>query len=361
MKFHPASIILAVVVLFAPFTEKALGARRSWAGTSVTAKAIELSKEFERRGLKLGSPVFIRVYKQTSEMELWVEKGARYVLFKTYGICRWSGRLGPKYYEGDRQSPEGLYRITSRDLIVNTRWDRAMNINYPNSYDVMNGRSGSSILIHGKCGSIGCFAIQDRNVEEVYAAVRAALESGQAYIPVLSLPFRFASLAPAKRDTREMSEFWADLRRGDLLFERDRLPPAAWICDGRYYFADRRGDSHRHTVHLPGCRPFGEPIRGRVASNLPEKIEALNTVPVTPVQVEPIQKAVLKSAVTCPEKSARCHTAKARVRKSTDCPLKYRRCRRSAPRLSTKVRTAGRPAGRKGRGIRVRRGHRLAV
>jgi murein L,D-transpeptidase YafK len=364
------------LMLLVPFTENALGARRSWRGTSVTAKAIELSKAFEEKGLKLGSPVFIRAYKQTSEMELWVEKGARYVIFKTYGICRWSGGLGPKYYEGDRQSPEGLYRITSADLIINARWDRAMNINYPNSFDVMNGRTGSSILIHGKCGSIGCFAIQDQNVEEVYAAVRAALEGGQAYIPVLSLPFRFAGLAPSKEDTRQMSEFWADLRRADLLFDRDRLPPSAWICDGRYYFADRRGDSHRHAVHLPGCAPLGQPIRGRVASNLPKRIEAVNTVP-----AEAIQKAAesgergcdpkrpdckllhvaLKSPVICPAKYARCRTAKARFTKSANCPLKYPRCRRSAVRMSGRMHTVSRLANRKGRAIRLRRGHRTAV
>jgi murein L,D-transpeptidase YafK len=368
--------MLMTLVLLVPVTENALGAKRSWHGSSVTAKAIELSKAFEEKGLKLGSSVFIRVYKQTSEMELWVEKGARYVLFKTYGICRWSGGLGPKFYEGDRQSPEGLYRITSADLIVNARWDRAMNINYPNSFDVMNGRTGSSILIHGKCGSIGCFAIQDRNVEEVYAAVRAALEGGQAYIPVLSLPFRFADLAPSKQDTRQMSEFWADLRRADLLFGRDRLPPAAWICDGRYYFADRRGDSHRHTVHLPGCKPLGQSNRGRVDSNLPEKIEAVSTGP-----AEPVQKAVenearrcdpkkpgcrllhvaLKSPVICPAKYARCRTAKARFTKSVDCPLKYPRCRRSTVRLSGRMRTASQLASRKGRAIRVRRGRRTAV
>ncbi|MBI4725313.1 MAG: L,D-transpeptidase family protein, partial [Rhodomicrobium sp.] len=181
-------------------------------------------------------------------MELWVQQGPRYVLFKTYGICRWSGGLGPKLYEGDRQSPEGYYRITSGDLIVNRRWDRAMKINYPNSFDILNGRSGSSILIHGKCSSIGCFAIQDENVEEVYAAVRAALRDGQAYIPVLSLPFRFAAVAPTRENTRDMNEFWTDLRRADLLFTRDRLPPTAWVCDGRYYFADRRGDRRRHAV-----------------------------------------------------------------------------------------------------------------
>jgi murein L,D-transpeptidase YafK len=376
MKFRPFTIIHMALVLIVPFTENALGARRSSHVTSVTAKAIELSKAFEAKGLKLGAPVFIRVYKQTSEMELWVEKGARFVLFKTYGICRWSGGLGPKYYEGDRQSPEGLYRITPADLIVNARWDRAMNINYPNSFDVINGRSGSGILIHGKCGSIGCFAIQDRNVEEVYGAVRAALEGGQAYIPVLSLPFRFADLAPSREDTRQMSEFWADLRRADLLFERDRLPPAAWICDGRYYFADRRGDSHRHTVHLPGCTPLRKPAHGRVASNLPEKIEAANAAPVEAIQklaesevkgCDPkrpgcrLLHAALKSPVICPAKYARCRTAKARFTKSVDCPLKYPRCRRSSVRLSGRMHTASRLASRKGRAIRVKRGHRTAA
>jgi murein L,D-transpeptidase YafK len=227
---------------------------------SVDTKRIELSKVFEERGFKLGSPVFIRVYKKTSQLELWVEKASHYVLFKTYGICRWSGGLGPKHFEGDRQSPEGVYRITLSDLIVNPRWDRAMNINYPNAYDILNGRSGSGILIHGKCRSIGCFAIQDSNVEEVYAAVRAALQNGQSHVPVLALPFRFSSAGHGRVSTAPLNEFWGDLRRADLLFERDRLPPEAWICGGRYYFADRRGDSLRRTVHLPGCRPLNAPL-----------------------------------------------------------------------------------------------------
>ena len=145
-----------------------------------------------------------------------------------------------------------------------------MNINYPNNFDQLNGRGGSSILIHGGCGSIGCFAIQNENVEEVYGAVRAALRNSQAYVPVLTLPFRFSALAPEKEDTLHMSEFWSDLRRADLLFERDRLPPTAWICDGRYYFADRRGDRHRHAVHLPGCKPLDNAAGMRDAKNSPE-------------------------------------------------------------------------------------------
>ena len=214
MKLRLTSFLLALSAIFLS-TIGADAASKSWRPESVAEREIDLAKEFSEKGLKLGSPVFLRVYKQTSEMELWVQQGPRYELFKIYKICRWSGGLGPKFYEGDRQSPEGLYRITTSDLIVNQRWDRAMNINYPNNFDQVNGRGGSSILIHGGCGSIGCFAIQNQNVEEVYGAVRAALRNSQAYVPVLTLPFRYSALAPEKEDTLHMSEFWSDLRRAD--------------------------------------------------------------------------------------------------------------------------------------------------
>jgi hypothetical protein len=161
-----------------------------------------------------------------------------------------------------------------------------MNINYPNNFDHLNGRGGSGILIHGGCGSIGCFAIQNENVEEVYGAVRAALRNSQAFVPVLTLPFRFSALAPEKEDTLHMSEFWSDLRRADLLFERDRLPPTAWICDGRYYFADRRGDRRRHAVHLPGCKPLDNPAAMRDAKNRPEPQK-----PVVEASTQPPQQA----------------------------------------------------------------------
>ena len=269
MKLRLTSFLLALSAIFLS-TIAADAASKSWRPELVAEREIDLAKEFSEKGLKLGSPVFLRVYKQTSEMELWVQQGPRYELFKIYKICRWSGGLGPKFYEGDRQSPEGLYRITTSDLIVNQRWDRAMNINYPNNFDQVNGRGGSSILIHGGCGSIGCFAIQNQNVEEVYGAVRAALRNSQAYVPVLTLPFRYSALAPEKEDTLHMSEFWSDLRRADLLFERDKLPPIAWICDGRYYFADRRGDRRRHAVHLPGCKPLDNRAGMRDAKNRPE-------------------------------------------------------------------------------------------
>ncbi len=325
MQSRLAALILTVFAVFVPFIASAETPTKSWHPESVAAREADLSQEFEAKGLKLGSSVFLRVYKQTSEMELWVQRGPRYELFKIYRICRWSGGLGPKFYEGDRQSPEGVYRITASDLIVNQRWDRAMEINYPNSFDRENGRSGSHILIHGKCGSIGCFAIQDQNVEEVYGAVRAALHNGQAYVPVLALPFRFSALAPDKEDTLQMNEFWGDLRRADLLFERDRLPPVAWICDGRYYFSDRRGDRHRHSVHLPGCKPLDNRAGMRDASNLPKEDKPVITALAESPAGSP-QKAVENEAQAGNPKSLRIRLLHLAAKSQADCPRKHGRC-----------------------------------
>jgi murein L,D-transpeptidase YafK len=276
MQFRLVCVILGGLAISLASFQDASAERRFERSTApaAAARANLLAAEFAAKGLKLGSPVFIRIYKQNSKLELWVRQGARYALFKTYGVCRWAGGLGPKMYEGDRQSPEGLYHIGFQDLMVNPRWHRGMNINYPNRFDVMNGRGGSGILIHGKCGSVGCFAIQDGNVEEVYDAVRAALHNGQSRIPVLALPFRFAKYAPAIEDTAKLNDFWADLRRADILFDRDRLPPTAYVCDGRYYFADRRGDSHRHAVHAPGCKLLEKPLAGDEAAIFEENAKS---------------------------------------------------------------------------------------
>jgi murein L,D-transpeptidase YafK len=347
MQFRITMLILATLTLLMASLQGAKAADESKNATpAVSSRASALTAEFEAKGLKLGSPVFLRVYKQSSELELWVQRGPRYALLKTFEICRWSGGLGPKMFEGDRQSPEGLYHITSADLIINPRWDRAMNINYPNSFDVLNGRSGSGILIHGKCASIGCFAIRDENVEEVFEAVRAALAGGQTKIPVLSLPFRFRAAAPSVVDTLQMNEFWTDLRRADLLFERDKLPPTALLCDGRYFFADRRGDRHRHAVHTPGCSPLEKRITPQEAAELAERKKSIiaaaevateNSKEVVenaaqncdPNQVKcRLLRVAVKSNTICPKKYGRCHGARAAYTKSVECPLKYPRCRR---------------------------------
>jgi murein L,D-transpeptidase YafK len=349
MQVRSASVILAAFAVFVPFIANAETASKPWHPESVSQREADLSKEFEAKSLKLGSPVFLRVYKHTSEMELWVQQGPRYVHFKTYGICRWSGGLGPKHYEGDRQSPEGLYRITTQDLIVNPRWDRAMNINYPNSFDRVNGRSGSSILIHGGCGSIGCFAIQNQNVEDVYGAVRAALKNGQAYIPVLALPFRFSELAPEKQDTLQMNEFWADLRRADLLFERDKLPPVAWICDGRYYFSDRRGDRHRHSVHLPGCRPLDKSPGTRdakksapeaekpiVSASAEQPAAAAAATEDKPLATAAEEKPAVTASAEAPQKAEAVAAEQAALKSAASAPRRFARLRARAANAGKK-------------------------
>jgi murein L,D-transpeptidase YafK len=346
MKFRVAALILAMLTLSTFQIHGVRAADESENVEAVAARANALKAAFEAKGLKLGSPVFLRVYKQSSELELWVQQGSRYTLFKTFQICRWSGNLGPKMFEGDRQSPEGLYHITAADLIVNPRWDRAMKINYPNAFDIVNGRSGSGILIHGKCSSIGCFAIRDENVEEVYEIVRTALAAGQTKIPVLSLPFRFGSVAPSVEDTLNMNEFWTDLRRADLLFDRDRLPPVALLCDGRYFFVDRRGDHHRHAVHAPGCSTLDRKVTPEEAAELAERKRSVLAAAENPLEnpKEAVEAAAescdpklancrllreaVKSDTICPKKYGRCLSARAAFTKSVDCPLKYPRCRR---------------------------------
>src|SRR5262245_21325588 len=88
--------------------------------------ALEMALDSE--GFRLGAPAFIRIFKADSSLEVWMLKRGRFDLFRRFPICKWSGEIGPKLAEGDRQSPEGVYFITGGDLIVNRRWHRAMNI-----------------------------------------------------------------------------------------------------------------------------------------------------------------------------------------------------------------------------------------
>jgi murein L,D-transpeptidase YafK len=317
-----------------------------------TAEASEaapspLAAEFEKKGLKLGAPVFLRILKDQSIIELWVSQGARYKLFKAYPICKYSGGLGPKVLEGDRQAPEGLYYIRASGLIVNRRWHRAMRINFPNSYDLANGRTGSGILIHGKCSSTGCFSLTDGQVEELYEGVEAALNAGQARVPVLSLPFPMTRKNLAFFEGAEWMPFWRELTQANKLFERDHIPPTALLCGEDYHFVNRRGLGRRRLADRPKhCRPLSKPLPPAlvaaaakpkrpsvipVAAGLSPKeaaIEAAKTCDPRKVTCR-LRRIALKSDVACPRKYARCRTPQAAVTKSVDCPLKYPRCRRS--------------------------------
>jgi murein L,D-transpeptidase YafK len=201
-----------------------------------TPDLARLDERLAARGVSLGAPIFIRVFKLESELELWVQKDGRFVRFATYPICLWSGRLGPKLKEGDRQAPEGFYTVSAEQLNPNSRWHRSFNLGYPNAFDRSHGRTGSFLMVHGGCQSVGCFAMTDPAVDEIWRIVTAALENGQVRFPVHAFPFRMTDRNLRLRRGQEWSGFWSDLKEGFDLFERTKLPPAVSVCKGRYAF-----------------------------------------------------------------------------------------------------------------------------
>jgi murein L,D-transpeptidase YafK len=212
---------------------------------------VTLSVRLASLGLKRGQPVFVRIIKQTSELELWMDRGTsaapQWVLMHTFPVCKWSGTLGPKLREGDGQAPEGFYVVTAKALHPASNYHRAFNLGFPNAYDRANGRTGSFLMVHGDCRSVGCFAMTDPAIEDIYGLVEAALAAGQAGVPVHVFPFRMTSGAPAARaDAAGFAEDWQDLREGWDLFESTRRPPVAFACGQRYRFA----------ATLPNCTPI---------------------------------------------------------------------------------------------------------
>jgi murein L,D-transpeptidase YafK len=195
---------------------------------------------FEERlaahGVKRGAPVFIRIFKLESELELWVQKGDRFERFATYPICVWSGRLGPKLREGDRQAPEGFYTVDSEQLNPNSVMHRSFSLGFPNVFDRAHGRTGSFLMVHGGCASIGCFAMTHPAVDEIWRMVTAALEGGQPRFAVHVFPFRMSERALNFRKGYPWHGFWSDLKKGYDLFQPGRIPPAVSVCNGRYVF-----------------------------------------------------------------------------------------------------------------------------
>ena len=199
----------------------------------------QLHAELALKQLKLGQPAFIRIFKETSELELWLRDDAKaWKRFRTYPIACFSGLLGPKQREGDMQAPEGFYAVTKRLLNPASSYHLAFNIGYPNAYDLHHLRTGNLIMIHGDQVSIGCFAMTDPIIEEIYAITAAALEKGQTEVSVHSFPFRMteARMQQARAGGSPWLAFWENLREGHDLFETSGKPPAVVLEQDRYSF-----------------------------------------------------------------------------------------------------------------------------
>lgn len=194
----------------------------------------QLEMELSNKGLHLGAPVFIRIFKEESLLELWIKDLEQYSLFKTYTICDYSGELGPKLKEGDKQSPEGFYTVTPQQLNPWSQFHLSFNLGFPNEYDRAHQRTGSALMIHGRCSSVGCFAMTDFRMEEIYTLVEAALQQGQNNFSVHSFPFRMTWENLARHQGSQWIAFWENLKQGYDAFESNRTPPLILVENQRY-------------------------------------------------------------------------------------------------------------------------------
>lgn len=212
-----------------------------------------LSAQFSQKGLKLGDPIFIRIFKEDSELELWVQNANGYELFKTYPICAYSGDLGPKLTEGDGQSPEGFYKVSPSQMNPKSSYHLSFNLGFPNTFDRALDRTGSFLMVHGNCVSIGCYAMTNSGIEEIYLAANAAFKSGHDSFAVHSLPFRMTEENMKRHGASEWAAFWENLREGFDAFEKTRIPPVIQTEGARYVAVESIGISNRNKA--PKSKP----------------------------------------------------------------------------------------------------------
>ncbi len=188
-----------------------------------------------KKGMQPGAQSFVRIFKEESELEVWKQRDdGRFYHFKTYPICNWSGDIGPKLEEGDRQAPEGFYSINAHLMNPNSKFYVSFNLGFPNAYDRAHRRTGNSLMVHGKCRSAGCYAMTDALMEEIYGLTRESLKAGQPSFEVHALPFRMTDARMAELKKHRWYPFWRTLKQGYDHFEKHRIPPTVMTCEGRY-------------------------------------------------------------------------------------------------------------------------------
>ena len=210
---------------------------------------VPIAQRLAVKGFVLGQPAYLRLFKEEKLLEVWMERNGGFELALTYPICAWSGQLGPKLKEGDGQSPEGFYLVSRNQLNPHSHYYLALNTGFPNAFDKAAGRTGSALMIHGACASIGCYAMTDAGIDDIYAIIDQALSSGQQAVPVHIFPFRMTEQRLAAAAAGPWAGFWQNLAEGDGLFKPGGQPPQAYTCSGRYGFAAADGNAPT------GCSP----------------------------------------------------------------------------------------------------------
>jgi murein L,D-transpeptidase YafK len=213
------------------------------------------------KGTTKQSPMLIRTYKKEAEFEIWkMRSDGRYALLKTYPMCRWSGQLGPKVKEGDRQVPEGFYAITPGQMNPNSAYYLSFNVGYPNAYDRAHGASGGAIMVHGACSSAGCFSMTDQQIAEIYAIARESFAGGQREIQMQSYPFHMTAENFAKHRADPNIAFWKQLKEGADNFEVAKAEPKVGVCGRHYVFNSTPENPGQRLEADAACPPLKQDV-----------------------------------------------------------------------------------------------------
>ncbi len=191
----------------------------------------------EQRNMDRGAPILVRIYKEDSKLEVWKQdRTGRFEPLKSYAICRYSGTLGPKKFEGDHQAPEGFYKVGRGQMNPHSREYLSFNIGYPNTYDRAWGYTGDSLMVHGGCRSVGCYAVTNEQVDEIYGLAYEAFAAGQRDIQLQAFPFRMTEANLARHAADPNIDFWRMLKPGSDIFDSTHLPPQVAVCNKQYVF-----------------------------------------------------------------------------------------------------------------------------
>jgi len=264
-------------------------------------------RQMESLNMERAAAITIRIYKQESTLEIWKQdRTGQFVLLNTYPICKYSGKLGPKIVGGDRQSPEGFYDITSDQMNPNSSEYLAFNIGFPNAFDRSLGRTGSFLMVHGGCRSVGCYAMTDAAMEEIYGLVYEAFRGGQETIQVQAFPFRMTAENLARHAEDPNAPFWEMLKVGNDAFLATGRPPTVAVCDRRYVFNPAvTGDIDPNA----SCPPSIEPNRVSIIE-----------MPL-PATLAPVSSAPAPPAPRAPQMGTFCHTQAGRFGPGIAQPL----------------------------------------
>ncbi|MBJ3816214.1 murein L,D-transpeptidase [Shimwellia pseudoproteus] len=223
---HRVAFIIAMLLLPCAAFASLFGGNTTASGTSTITAAT--------RHQFIGSPVYIQIFKEERTLELWVKNGEQYQLANSYRICDYSGGLGPKRKQGDFKSPEGFYSVSRSQLKPDSRFYKAINIGFPNQYDRDHGYDGKYLMIHGACVSVGCYAMTDNGIDEIFEFVTGALVFGQPRVQVSIFPFRMTDQNMERHKHSYYRDFWQQLKPGYDYFTTNHVPPVVSVNNGNY-------------------------------------------------------------------------------------------------------------------------------